>query len=154
QLLSTSFGPLGNYKLLRDDIGEQIYTNDGATILENLHLQDPICKLLSHVALSQNQLYGDGTTSVILLTCELLRQVQSLKNLSKNVIMDGISKSLEFILKHLHDLSRKFSSNMIKEFFITDEICFTKIHFVPGKTLNDSFIFNGIVLKSIQLVNG
>lgn len=48
-VIRTSLGPVGLDKMLVDDIGDFIITNDGATILKRLEVQHPAAKLLVEV---------------------------------------------------------------------------------------------------------
>jgi chaperonin GroEL (HSP60 family) len=50
----------------------------GANILKALPVKHPVAKLLVDVAQTQDQTVGDGTTSVVLLTAELLKNAQEL----------------------------------------------------------------------------
>lgn len=72
-MLRTSLGPVGLDKMLVDDIGDVIVTNDGATILKQLEIEHPAAKVLVELADLQDQEVGDGTTSVVLIAAELLR---------------------------------------------------------------------------------
>merc|ERR1719500_1658107 len=60
--------------MLVDDVGEVTITNDGATILKLLDIQDPAAKVLAECAQLQDREVGDGTTSVVLLAAELLKK--------------------------------------------------------------------------------
>ena len=59
-------------------------SNDGATIIKLLNIEHPAAKSLVDVAKSQDNEIGDGTTSVMLLAGELLKE-------AKQFIEDGIS---------------------------------------------------------------
>ena len=50
-------------------------TNDGATILKAVHIDNPAAKVLVDIAKTQDDEVGDGTTSVAVLCGELLREV-------------------------------------------------------------------------------
>lgn len=47
-------------------------TNDGATILKSVNVDNPAAKVLVELARIQDQEVGDGTTSVVVLTGELI----------------------------------------------------------------------------------
>lgn len=59
--------------MLVDEIGEVVITNDGATILQNMEVQSPAAKILIELAGLQDKEVGDGTTSVVIIASELLR---------------------------------------------------------------------------------
>jgi len=51
-------------------------TNDGATIIKLLDIVHPAAKSLADIAQSQDNEVGDGTTSVVLLAGEMLREAK------------------------------------------------------------------------------
>jgi T-complex protein 1 subunit beta len=53
-------------------------TNDGATILRSIHIDNAAAKVLVDIAKVQDDEVGDGTTSVAVLCGELLRQAEEL----------------------------------------------------------------------------
>lgn len=53
-------------------------TNDGATILRSIHLDNPAAKILVDIAKTQDEEIGDGTTTVAVLAGELLREAEKL----------------------------------------------------------------------------
>ena len=73
-IMKSSLGPVGLDKMLVDDIGDVTITNDGATILEQLEVEHPAARLLVDLARLQDKEVGDGTTSVVLLSAELLKK--------------------------------------------------------------------------------
>ncbi|KAM0903004.1 hypothetical protein ACQ4PT_018950 [Festuca glaucescens] len=56
-------------------------TNDGATILKSLHIDNPAAKVLVDISKVQDDEVGDGTTSVVVLAGELLREAEKLINM-------------------------------------------------------------------------
>lgn len=53
-------------------------TNDGATILKSIHVDNPAAKVLVDISKTQDAEVGDGTTSVVVLAGELLREAEQL----------------------------------------------------------------------------
>ena len=53
-------------------------TNDGATILKLLEIEHPAAKILVDLAELQDQEVGDGTTSVVIIAAELLKNADNL----------------------------------------------------------------------------
>jgi len=51
-------------------------SNDGATIMALLEIAHPAAKTLVDISMSQDAEVGDGTTSVVLLAAEMLKQVK------------------------------------------------------------------------------
>jgi T-complex protein 1 subunit beta len=80
-LVKTTLGPKGMDKILQsvspDNHGIQV-TNDGATILRSVYLDNAAAKVLVDIAKVQDDEVGDGTTSVAVLCGELLREAEQL----------------------------------------------------------------------------
>ena len=53
-------------------------TNDGATILKNIGVDNPAAKVLVNMSCVQDDEVGDGTTSVTVLAAELLKEAEKL----------------------------------------------------------------------------
>ncbi|GFR09957.1 t-complex protein 1 subunit alpha [Trichonephila clavata] len=64
--------------MLVDNIGDVTCTNDGATILKLLEIEHPAAKVLVELAELQDNEVGDGTTSVVLIAAELLKNADEL----------------------------------------------------------------------------
>ncbi|KNC80134.1 T-complex protein 1 subunit alpha [Sphaeroforma arctica JP610] len=76
--VKSSLGPVGLDKMLVDDVGDVTITNDGATILSLLEVEHPAAKVLVELAGLQDSEVGDGTTSVVILAAELLKNAGEL----------------------------------------------------------------------------
>ena len=61
-------------KLIVDARGKATISNDGATIMKLLDVVHPAAKTLVDIAKSQDAEVGDGTTSVVILAGEFLKQ--------------------------------------------------------------------------------
>ncbi|KAL0347459.1 UNVERIFIED_CONTAM: T-complex protein 1 subunit beta [Sesamum calycinum] len=81
-LVKTTLGPKGMDKILQSTgRGHSVtVTNDGATILKSLHIDNPAAKVLVDISKVQDDEVGDGTTSVVVLAGELLREAEKLVN--------------------------------------------------------------------------
>ena len=97
EAVRATLGPRGMDMMLVDRMGNQVLTNDGATILKALETRDPIAKIISEVAKSQEQTAYDGTTTCIILIGELLRRADELINrgVHPNAIIKGYRIGLE-----------------------------------------------------------
>lgn len=82
-VVRTTLGPRGMDKLIHDDKGNVTISNDGATIMKLLDIVHPAAKILVDIAKSQDSEVGDGTTTVVLLAGEFLRE-------AKPFIEDGV----------------------------------------------------------------
>jgi T-complex protein 1 subunit eta len=71
-------------KLMVDSKGKTTISNDGATIMNLLEVVHPAARTLVDIAKSQDAEVGDGTTSVVLLAAEILKNC-------KQYIDEGLS---------------------------------------------------------------
>lgn len=74
EVLKTTLGPRGMDKMLVDSMGDVVITNDGVTILKEIDVEHPAAKMLVEVAKTQDEECGDGTTTAVVLTGELLKK--------------------------------------------------------------------------------
>ncbi|KAG8094534.1 hypothetical protein GUJ93_ZPchr0012g19994 [Zizania palustris] len=78
RILRTSLGPKGMDKMLQSPDGDVTITNDGATILEQMDVDNQIAKLMVELSRSQDYEIGDGTTGVVVMAGALLEQAEKL----------------------------------------------------------------------------
>jgi T-complex protein 1 subunit alpha len=112
-VVRSSFGPLGLDKMIVDDIGDVVVTNDGATIVAQLEVEHPAAKVLVELAGLQDREVGDGTTSVILIAAELLRRANELvkHNIHPTSVISGYRMAMQEALKYIQEhLSIKIES--------------------------------------------
>lgn len=76
EAVRTTLGPRGMDKLIVDNRGKATISNDGATIMKLLEIVHPAARTLVDIAKSQDAEVGDGTTSVVLLTGEILKNAR------------------------------------------------------------------------------
>lgn len=86
-------------KLIRDDRGTTI-SNDGATLIKLLDIVHPAAKTLVDIAVAQDNEVGDGTTSVVLLAGELLRESKEFidEGMAPQIIIKGFREALRLVL--------------------------------------------------------
>jgi len=104
-LVKTTLGPKGMDKILysmsnKKDI--QV-TNDGATILRSVGVDNPAAKVLVDMSKVQDDEVGDGTTSVTVLTSEILREAEKLiaQKIHPQTIINGLRKASKLALEEL-----------------------------------------------------
>jgi len=69
-----NLGPRGTLKMLVDGSGQIKMTKDGKVLLSEMQIQNPTAAMIAKTAVAQDDQVGDGTTSVVLLVGELLKQ--------------------------------------------------------------------------------
>ncbi|CAF1235620.1 unnamed protein product [Didymodactylos carnosus] len=104
-IVRTSLGPLGLDKMLVDDIGDVTITNDGATILKLLEVEHPAAKVLVELAQLQDQEVGDGTTSVVIIAAELLKNADQLvkQKIHPTSVISGFKLACKLAVKYIQD---------------------------------------------------
>ncbi len=103
QAVRTTLGPMGMDKMLVDESGDVIITNDGATILQEINIEHPTAKMIIEIAKTQEQECYDGTTSAVIVAGELLKRCEELidQNVHPTVICRGLRKGMSFLLSDL-----------------------------------------------------
>merc|ERR1712141_402282 len=109
--LKTSLGPKGMDKILVSPDSDVTITNDGATILEKMHVEHEIAKLLVDLSKSQDDEIGDGTTGVVVLAGALLEHAEALpaRGIHPIRIADGYEKAAQIATAHLDKISESFT---------------------------------------------
>lgn len=104
-VLSSNLGPKGILKMLVDGSGGIKITKDGKVLLTEMQIQSPTAIMIARAATAQDEITGDGTTTVCLLVGELLRQAEIFLNegIHPRVLSDGFEKAREESLKFLND---------------------------------------------------
>jgi T-complex protein 1 subunit eta len=104
-IVRTTLGPRGMDKLIHAEQGVTV-TNDGATVVKLLNIVHPAGKLMVEISKAQDNEIGDGTTSVVVLAVELLKQAKIFleEHLSPVALMRGYRKSLQLSLQKLETL--------------------------------------------------
>lgn len=103
--VKSTLGPRGMDKLICDGRRTTI-SNDGATIMRLLDIVHPAAKTLVDISMAQDAEVGDGTTSVVLLAAEMLREVKDFveDDLHPRVIIKGIREAARIALKIIREL--------------------------------------------------
>jgi T-complex protein 1 subunit beta len=87
-------------------------TNDGATILRSVHVDNAAAKVLVDISKVQDDVVGDGTTTVAVLCGELLREAEQLVNqrIHPQTICAGWRLAQQTARKALEDSASKAAS--------------------------------------------
>ncbi|KAH9385140.1 T-complex protein 1 subunit eta [Nematocida major] len=170
-ILKTTLGPNGLDKMFFN--GKDILiTNDGATIMKSLDIVDPAAQILLNSSEAQDRDIGDGTTSVVLLSSAILRNLKPL--VKENTSISLITKELGRLGKAISEMSRNLlvafdneSLQMLAETSLNSKIlCNHKKHFgnmviktlgtqdkdisikkISGGSIESSFIVGGVAFE-------
>ena len=107
ETVKSALGPKGMDKMLVDSFGDVTITSDGRTILDEMDIQHPAAKMMVEVAKTQDNEAGDGTTTAVIVTGELLSKAEDLveKNVHATIIIDGYKKASERALEVLEKMA-------------------------------------------------
>ncbi len=124
ETVRTTLGPKGMDKMLVDSLGDVIVTNDGVTILEEMNIEHPAAKMIVEVAKTQENEVGDGTTTAVVLSGELLKKAEDLleKEIHPTVIARGYriaSEKAQQVLREMADEVSEKDSLTLKKIAIT-----------------------------------
>jgi T-complex protein 1 subunit epsilon len=87
-----------------------LLANDGATILEQMDVDNQIAKLMVDLSRSQDYEIGDGTTGVVVLAGALLEMAEQLleRGIHPIRIAEGYEMASKIAFDHLEKISQKF----------------------------------------------
>eukprot|EP00201_Polytomella_parva_P019310 CAMPEP_0175059804 /NCGR_PEP_ID=MMETSP0052_2-20121109/12635_1 /TAXON_ID=51329 ORGANISM="Polytomella parva, Strain SAG 63-3" /NCGR_SAMPLE_ID=MMETSP0052_2 /ASSEMBLY_ACC=CAM_ASM_000194 /LENGTH=535 /DNA_ID=CAMNT_0016325393 /DNA_START=110 /DNA_END=1717 /DNA_ORIENTATION=- len=110
QTLRSSLGPKGMDKMLQSGDGDVTITNDGATILEMMEVENQIGKLMVELSRSQDHEIGDGTTGVVVLAGALLEKADSLLDMGMHPlrIAEGYEMACKVATENLDKIKTGF----------------------------------------------
>lgn len=119
-LVKTTLGPKGMDKILQPMGGPGTgrgvtFTNDGATILKSIPVDNPAAKIVVDTSKTQDIEVGDGTTSVAVFTGELLREAEKLilQKLHPQLIIRGYRKAVNTAREALLKMSLDNSADPV-----------------------------------------
>ena len=109
--VKSTLGPKGMDKMLVDEMGDIVITNDGATILEEMNVEHPAAKMLVEIAKTQDKEVGDGTTSAVVIAGELLKKSIELldQNIHASTVINGYKNASERAVAILYEISEPVS---------------------------------------------
>ena len=116
EAIRTTLGPRGMDKLIVDNRGKATISNDGATILKLLEVVHPAARTLVDIAKSQDAEVGDGTTSVVLLTSEILKNARTFveDGMHPTIIIRAIRKATALATKKIKEIAINVKKDDVK----------------------------------------
>ncbi len=111
----STLGPKGLDKMLIDQSGRILVTNDGITVLENAKVEHPIAKMLINASATQDRVARDGTTSTVLIASELLQNSWQLvlQGVHPTIISKGYRKAESIAISALDEIIIKADKEQI-----------------------------------------
>nr|VZI37296.1 unnamed protein product [Spirometra erinaceieuropaei] len=111
----STLGPKGMDKILMTSESFEV-TNDGATILKSIGVDNPAAKILVEMSKTQDDEVGDGTTSVTVLASELLREGELLitAKLHPQTVVSGWREASKVALEALEQSAKNHAGSMVE----------------------------------------
>ncbi|KAF3762994.1 hypothetical protein M406DRAFT_292616 [Cryphonectria parasitica EP155] len=105
--IKSTLGPYGGDLLMVDENGRQTITNDGATVMKLLDIVHPAARILVDIARSQDAEVGDGTTSVVVLAGEILKEIKEHveQGVSSQIIVKGLRKASTMAVNKIKEIA-------------------------------------------------
>ncbi len=124
EAVRSTLGPKGMDKMLVDPTGNVTVTNDGATILREVDIEHPAAKMIVEVSKTQDDEAGDGTTTAVVFTGELLKKASELSEMEihPTVIAAGYRAAAERAKELLNEMAipvDKTDKGQLKEIAMT-----------------------------------
>ena len=106
-IVRTTLGPKGMDKMLVNSLGDITVTNDGATIMREMEINQPAARMLVETAKKQEDIVGDGTTSVVVIAGELLAKAEELLDdgIATSVVVKGFRNATAKAIELLNDIA-------------------------------------------------
>ena len=106
-IVRTTLGPKGMDKMLINSLGDVTVTNDGATIMREMDIAQPAARMLVETAKKQEDIVGDGTTSVVVIAGELLAKAEELLDdgIATSVVVKGYRNATAKAIELLNDIA-------------------------------------------------
>lgn len=111
-MVRTTLGPKGMDKMMVEEgTGEVVITNDGATILREMDIEHPVAKMVVEVSRTQEDEVGDGTTTAVVITGQLLKNAEELidAGVHSTIIVQGYREAQKKAQKLLEDMAIEIS---------------------------------------------
>lgn len=104
-VVKTNLGPRGTLKMLVGGAGQIKITKDGNVLLHEMQIQHPTAMMVARAATAMDDQVGDGTTSSVMFTGELLKQAEryTQEGLHPRLICEGYEVAKDMVLEFLEN---------------------------------------------------
>ncbi|KZT67154.1 chaperonin-containing T-complex zeta subunit Cct6 [Daedalea quercina L-15889] len=132
-----NLGPRGTLKMLVDGSGQIKMTKDGKVLLSEMQIQNPTAAMIARTAVAQDDQVGDGTTSVVLLVGELLKQADRYisEGVHPTVIAEGFDLAKKEALAFLETFKRPSKVDRATLINVAHTSLATKVNSALAKSL-------------------
>lgn len=112
-VMKTNLGPKGTIKMLVGGSGDIKLTKDGNVLLREMQIQNPTAVMIARTAVAQDEVTGDGTTSMVILIGELMKQAERYLSdgLHPRIVAEGYEISKRAVLEFLETFKEEIDVN-------------------------------------------
>lgn len=157
--MKTTLGPKGMDKILQSVADEQsrkqiTVTNDGATILKSIYVDNPAARILIDISMTQDEEVGDGTTTVAVMAGELLKEAEKLvaQKIHPQIIIKGWRQARDAAKKVLEEIAMDNSEDIEKFENDLRNIAMTTLS--SKLLLHDRRAFADLAVKAVLRLKG
>uniref|UniRef100_A0A2K5IM13 Chaperonin containing TCP1 subunit 6A n=1 Tax=Colobus angolensis palliatus TaxID=336983 RepID=A0A2K5IM13_COLAP len=151
-VLKTNLGPKSTMKMLVSGAGDIKLTKDGSVLLHEMQIQHATASLIAKVAIAQDDITSDSTTSHVLIIEELLKQADLYisEGLHPRIITGGFEAAKEKALQFLEEV--KVRKEMDRETLINVARSSltslgTKVHAELSEALTEAVVNSILAIK-------
>jgi len=147
-VVRTTLGPRGMDKLIYDDKKKVTISNDGATIMKLLEIVHPAALTLVEIAKSQDSEVGDGTTTVVMLAGEFLKEAKPFieEGVHPQIIIKAYRKASQLAEKYIQEIAIPINTK-------TDDQRRDLLEKCASTAMNSKLIFSQKVFFSKMVVS-
>ncbi|ORX40540.1 chaperonin Cpn60/TCP-1 family [Kockovaella imperatae] len=137
-VVKSNLGPRGTIKMLVDGSGQIKMTKDGKVLLSEMQIQNPTAAMIARTAVAQDEQVGDGTTSVVLLVGELLKQADRYiqEGVHPRVIGEGFDMAKKEALSFLETFKQSPNLDRANLINVAHTSLSTKLHSALAQKLS------------------
>lgn len=153
-MVRTSLGPKGMDKIIVDPDGQVTCTNDGATIVDLINVENHAARQMVELSKSQDAEIGDGTTGVVVLGGAMLEQAEVLldRGIHPIRIANAFERACEVSVRRLADIADSVPLDFTQDRFL-ELLTQTAMTTLRSKVVNrDLRRMAEIVVKAVMSV--
>ncbi|KAK2463200.1 hypothetical protein APHAL10511_004855 [Amanita phalloides] len=145
-----NLGPRGTLKMLVDGAGQIKITKDGKVLLSEMQIQNPTAAMIARTAVAQDDQVGDGTTSVVLLVGEFLRQADRFtsEGVHPTIVAEGFDLAKKESLAFLDTFKQPSKFDRATLINVAHTSLATKINTVLAKQLAADVVDAVLTIRS------
>ncbi|CAD6578423.1 MAG: T-complex protein 1 subunit zeta [Tremellales sp. Tagirdzhanova-0007] len=150
-VVKSNLGPRGTIKMLVDGSGQIKMTKDGKVLLSEMQIQNPTAAMIARTAVAQDEQVGDGTTSVVLLVGELLKQADRYiqEGVHPRVIGEGFDLAKKEALSFLDSFKQTPNLDRANLISVAHTSLSTKLHAVLAQKLAADVVDAVLAIKPL-----